>query len=567
MTTAADGGGAPVSHGARLWRPRFDGWTLGALILALLVAAPLIAVGWLALFPRENIWPHLIATALPRYLGNTLTLMALVGLGTAAIGAGAAWLVTMKRFPLRAVFDWALLAPLAVPAYIGAYALVELLEYAGPVQTAMREAFGWRNARDYWFPEIRSIWSAAFVLTLSLYPYVYLLARSAFREQSVCALEVSRSLGAGPWSCFFRVALPLARPAVAAGAAIAMMETLNDFGAVDYFAVPTLTAGVFAIWMESSNVGGAAQISSVMLLFVLALVGLERAGRRGRRYHNMSRRYRPIMREEMSPFWRWIAFIGCALPLTLGFLVPVGVIGWRALGHLEQWLEPDFWAALINTAWLAGLAAAIAAGAGLFLVYGARSSRSPLPRRLGQAATIGYAAPGAVLAVGVIVPAAALDRMIASAANDWFGLATGLILTGSAAGLIYAYVARFSAIAYGAIDSAFGRVTPSMEMAARTLGETKGGALRRVHLPIIKGSVLTAALLIFVDAAKELPATLILRPFDFDTLATRVYTYASLEQLEQAAPAALAIMLVGLVPVAILIRTLGAYRPGVGRHH
>ena len=281
----------------------------------------------------------------------------------------------------------------------------------------------------------------------------------------------------------------------------------------------------------------------------------------------MSRRYRPIIREEMSPFWRWAAFVACAIPVTLGFLLPVGVILNRSLGHLDQWFEPGFWAALANTAWLAGLAAVIAAGAGLFLVYGARSSRSSLPRRLGQAATIGYAAPGAVLAVGVIVPAAALDRAISDAASGWFGLTTGLILTGSAAGLIYAYVTRFSAIAYGAIDSAFGRVTPSMEMAARTLGESKGGALKRVHLPIIKGSVLTATLLIFVDAAKELPATLILRPFDFDTLATRVYTYASLEQLEQAAPAALAIVLVGLLPVAVLIRTWGGYRPGEGRVH
>lgn len=567
MSAADETAKSPVGHGARLWRPQFDIWTAGALIIALLVAAPLIAVGWIALFPRENIWPHLIATALPRYLGNTLILMALVGLGSAMIGTGAAWLVTMKRFPLRGLFDWALLAPLAVPAYIGAYSLVELLEYAGPVQTGLREIFGWRDARDYWFPEIRSIWSAAFVLTLSLYPYVFLMARSAFREQSVCALEVSRSLGSGPWSCFFRVALPLARPAVVVGAAIAMMETLNDFGAVDYFAVPTLTAGVFAIWMESSNVGGAAQISSVMLLFVLALIGLERAARRGRRYHNMSRRYRPIVREEMSLFWRWAAFVGCAIPLSLGFIAPVGVILWRAIGHLDQWLEPAFWGALANTAWLAGVAAMIAAGSGLFLVYGARSSRSALPRRLGQAATIGYAAPGAVLAVGVIVPAAALDRVISGAMSDWFGVATGLILTGSAAAVIYAYVARFSAIAYGAIDGAFGRVTPSMEMAARTLGESKGGALRRVHLPIIKGSVLTAALLIFVDASKELPATLILRPFDFDTLATRVYTYASLEQLEQAAPAALAIILVGLAPVAILIRTVGSYRPGVGQDH
>ncbi len=556
MSVADRGFRAPV-------RLRLDGWTALSLGIALVIAAPLIAVGWMALYPTENVWGHLAATVLPRYVGNSLALMAMVGVGTAAIGAGTAWLVTMKEFPGRKVFDWALLAPLAMPAYIGAYALVDMLEYAGPVQTALRDLFGWQSARDYWFPEIRSIWSAGFVLTLTLYPYVYLLARAAFREQSICALEVSRSLGCGPWSSFFRVALPLARPAVFAGAAIAMMETLNDFGAVDYFAVQTLTTGVFSIWLESQNAGGAAQIACVMLAFVFAILGLEAASRHGRRYHNMSRRYRPIHGETLTPFWRWAAFAACLAPLALGFLAPVGVIASHAFGHLGQWAAPGFWAALWNTAWLAAAAAGIASGAGLLLVYGARASRHSAPRYIAKIASIGYAAPGAVLAVGVLIPFAALDLWMADLIEAAFAVDVGLMITGSAAAIIFAYVARFSAIAYGAIDGAFGRVTPSMEMAARTLGENRAGALRRVHLPIIRGSVLTAAILIFVDGAKELPATLILRPFNFDTLATHVYTHASLENLAEAAPAALAIVAVGLTPVIVLARTLRESRPGL----
>lgn len=271
-----------------------DRWTIGALLIAALILAPLVAVCWIALFPTENIWPHLIATALPGYVYHTVMLMLMTGIGAAMIGAGAAWLVVMTEFPGRRSFEWMLLAPLAVPAYIGAYALVDFLEYAGPVQVTLREFFGWRDSRDYWFPEIRTIWSAGFVLTMSLYPYVYLLARAAFREQSVCALEVSRSLGCGPWKTFFRVGIPLARPAIVAGVAIVAMETLNDFGAVDFFAVRTLTAGVFSVWLEGANSGGAAQISCVILLFVLVVLGLESAGRHGKRYHSMSRRYRPI---------------------------------------------------------------------------------------------------------------------------------------------------------------------------------------------------------------------------------------------------------------------------------
>ena len=550
-----------TAHMSKSWT-RPDLWTVGALLLALLLLMPVIAVAGMALFPAENIWPHLVANALPVYLANTLTLMVTVGLMAAIIGTGTAWLVTMTDFPGRRWLEWALLAPLALPAYIGAYALVDLLEYAGPVQTAMRSLFGWQNSRDYWFPEIRSMGSAALVLSLTLYPYVYLMARAAFREQSVCALEVGRALGCGPWGVFWRVGLPLARPAVVIGTAIVAMETMADFGTVEYFAVQTLTTGIFTVWLEAHNAGGAAQIALVMLGFVMLLLALERVGRRGKRFHHMSRRYRPITRARLRRGAGWIVFALCLLPVLLGFLVPTATIAWHAFGHLEQWADPAFWRAAMHTAGLAGSAAAVACLIGLFMVYGARSSSLSLPRWLAQATALGYAAPGAVIAVGVLVPLGAFDNWLADTVEASTGYDIGLLLTGSAAAVVFAYVVRFVVIAQGAIDGALGRITPSMELAARTLGSGRGSVLARIHVPMIRGSVLTAALLIFVDSVKELPATLILRPFNFETLATTVYNAASLEQLAEAGPAALATIAIGLLPVAILARTMRTTRPG-----
>jgi len=542
------------------WRP--DVWTVGALALGALLLLPVAAVVWIALFPTENIWPHLLAHQLPVYLGSTLGLMGLVCLGAAMIGTGAAWLVTMTDFPGRRWLEWLLLAPLAMPAYIAAYALVDFLEYAGPVQTGLRSIFGWQTARDYWFPEIRSLGSAAFVLTLCFYPYVYLLARAAFREQSVCALEVGRALGCGPWGVFLRIGLPLARPSVVAGTAIVAMETMADFGAVDYFAVQTLTRGIFSIWLDTNNAGGAAQIAVVMLGFIFALLALERYARHGRRFHHMSRRYRPIERARPRPLIAWTITALCALPVVLGFVLPTAIVASHALDEMGRWAERDFVEALLNTGGLALGTAGVACLLGLLLVYGARSSRMALPRWVAQASALGYAAPGAVIAVGVLIPLGAFDNWLADGILALTGTDIGLVLTGSVAALIYAYTVRFAVIANGAIDGALGRVTPAMELAARTLGASRRRVLAHIHVPMIQGSVLTAALLIFVDAAKELPATLILRPFNFETLATTVYNAASREQLAEAGPAALAIVLVGLAPVAILARTLNRARPG-----
>lgn len=540
---------------AASWLRWPDLWSAGAVVIALMVLAPILTVIWLALTPTENIWTHLINTTLPRYVSNTLILMVTVAGLSAAMGTGAAWLVTMYRFPGRAWLQWALFLPLAIPAYIGAYALVDFLEYAGPVQKGLRALFGWSSARDYWFPEIRSLGAAIIVLSGALYPYVYLLVRAAFREQSGSVYETAQVLGAGPLARFFRIGVPLARPAIAAGAAIVMMETVADFGTVDYFAVQTLTTGIFTVWLEHGNVGGAAEIACVILGLVLLLVTLEKLSRRRAKAFGGARSTRPITAMPLSPLAAWLASFLCFLPFFFGFLLPVGVILDHALSSSAPWIDPGLIRAMLNTVVVGGTAAVATVLAALFLVYGVRLSGHALPRLLMPATTIGYAAPGAVLALGVLVPLAALDHKLADTVLAITGYDPGLMLTGTIVALVFAYSVRFFAIAQGAADGAMGRISPSLPQAARSLGRTASGTLTAVYLPLIRGSVSTALLLVFVDCVKELPATLLLRPFNYDTLATRVFDRASLENLADASPAALLICLVGIVAVAVVART------------
>lgn len=536
-------------------RLRVGPWSAAAVLIAAAVLMPIVAVLGLAFAPKENIWPHLLSTTLPRYMTNTVVLMASVGALSAAVGAGAAWLVTMYRFPLSRWLEWMLLLPLAIPAYVGAYALVDFLEYAGPVQSALRDLFGWTSARDYWFPEIRSRLGAVLVLSGALYPYVYILTRAALREQSGAVYEVARALGCGAWGRFWRVGLPLSRPAIAAGAAIAMMETVADFGVVEYFAVQTLTTGVFSVWLESSNAGGAAQIALVILGIILLLVIMEKLSRRKMRFFNAARSSRAIAQIELGGLAGWAAALACAVPFLGGFVLPAGVLLSHALDANAPWSAPELLEALGSTVFVAGCAAVVTLAAALVLVYGVRLSRSTLPRKLMPVTTIGYAAPGAVLAVGMLIPMAWADNALADFIENLTGHDIGLLMTGSAVAVIYAYAVRFFAIAQGAVDNAMGQVSPSLPMAARSLGRSARGTLTSVYLPLIKGSAGTALLLVFVDCVKELPATLLLRPFGFDTLATRVYEKASLENLSGAAPAALLVSGVGLLAVIALIRT------------
>jgi iron(III) transport system permease protein len=537
--------------------PRLDLWTIGAGLIAALVLAPVISVIWIAFHPTENIWPHLTATVLPRYLTTTLGLMGGVAVLTAAVGTGAAWIVTVYDFAGRRWLSLALAFPLAIPAYVGAYALVDVLDYAGPLQGAMRSAFGWASARDYWFPETRSLWAAILVLSAALYPYVYILARAAFAEQSGATYEVARALGQGPWGVFRRVGLPLARPAIAAGVALALMETVADYGTVHHFGVQTLTTGIFTTWLDGGNAGGAAQIAGVILTLIFVLVALERVSRRGARFHTAARAQRPVERQPLTRLPAALAFAACAAPVLAGFVLPVAVMLWYGLASPAEWLAPGLLLALWNTLLVAGLAALATVAAAVFLVYGVRLAGRGVARLVLPLTTLGYATPGAVLAVGLLFPLAAVDHRLADGILALTGHDPGLMITGTAFALGLAYLVRFFGIAQGAVDGAFGRVPPSLPMAARMLGRSAGGALTAIYLPLMRRSVLVALLVVFVDCVKELPATLLLRPFNYNTLATRVFELASLERLSEAAPAALLVMAVGLVAVAVVAKGEG----------
>ncbi|MGR3291146.1 MAG: ABC transporter permease [Paracoccaceae bacterium] len=538
-------------------RRHFDRWSVGAGVIALLVVMPVVAVFWIALTPNENIWPHLISTTLPRYLKNTAILVAAVGALAAVTGTVTAWMVTMYRFPGSRLLCWLLLLPLAIPAYVGAYALVDFLEYAGPVQTTLRETFGWQSARDYSFPEIRSRGAAVIVLSSALFPYVFLMVRAALREQSAETYEVARALGAGPFARFWRLGLPLARPAIAAGSAIVMMETVSDFGTVSYFSVQTLTTGIFSTWLEAGDRSGAAQIASIILIVAFILVAFEKRSRGKSRFYHLSRQHRPVQALPLSGWRGWLTTGLCFLPFAIGFVLPVGVMVSHALTSVTQWLDPGLIRALFNTVFVAGSAAILTVMGAIFMVFGVRLTGRRLPALLLPFTAIGYAAPGAVLAVGILIPLSRVDHTIADIVDAISGHNIGLLMTGSAFAVIFAYCIRFFAIAQGAADAAFGRISPSLPMASRSLGKTAGGTLMSVYAPLIKGSVGTALLLVFVDCVKELPATLLLRPFNFNTLSTRVYEKASLEQIGEASPAALLVIGVGLMAVLLLARNQG----------
>ncbi|PTX53530.1 iron(III) transport system permease protein [Gemmobacter caeni] len=534
-----------------------DVWTLAAVVIGVVVLAPVLSVVWIAFHPTENIWPHLMATVMPRYLATTGRMMLGVGLLTAAVGTGAAWLVTMYRFPGARFFDRALLLPLAIPAYVGAYALVDFFDYSGAFQVGLRSLMGWHSARDYWFPTVRSEGAAIVVLSAALYPYVFLLARAAFREQSGGCYEVARALGSGPWSVFFRVGLPLARPAIAAGVALALMETVADYGTATHFGVQTLTTGLFSTWLTTGNAGGAAQIAGVSLTVIVLLLGLERWSRRNARFHGSARQARPVEPQPIRGPQRWLATVACALPFAMGFVLPVAVMTGHAIRKPEAWVSPGLGRALVNTLITGGLAALLTVGAALIMVYGLRLRGRGLPRWILPITALGYAAPGAVLALGLLIPLAALDHWMADTLAATTGWDPGLLLTGTAAALVLAYALRFFGIAQGAVDAAFGRVSPNLPLAARALGRSPARVLRDVYLPLMRSSVATALLVVFVDCVKELPATLLLRPFNYNTLATRVFELASLERLGEAAPAALLVMGVGLIAVLLVARNEG----------
>ena len=535
-------------------------WMISALLTTAIVALPVLSVLFIALFPEENIWPHLINTTLPRYLTTTLQLMLGVGVLTLVLGLATAWAVTMCEFPGRKFFEWALLLPFAIPAYVIAYVYTSLLDYAGPVQSALRDWFGWANATDYWFPQIRTLEGAILMIGLVLYPYVYLLARAAFMEQSPSLFSVSRSLGHSALSTFFRVVLPIARPAIAVGLSLVLMETLNDFGTVDFFAVQTLTRGLFDTWMNLGNLGGAAQIATTMLIFVVILVTLERYSRRRQQQYAARDNRDPIHRFTMSFPRQLICVATCAVPFIFGFLIPAATLGYYAWDYFDVSWTPDFIENTFNSLFLSSAAALTTLLIGVTLAYSRRLHDTRGMQILMRLSSLGYAMPGAVLAVGVIVPLAGFDNWLDGLMRDYFGFSTGLLLSGSAFALVFAYTVRFLAVSAGSVESALQKVTPSMDMASRSLGHTPGNTLLKVHLPMLRGTLVTAALVVFVDCMKELPATLILRPFNFDTLATYVYQFASDEMLQHSALPALIIVVAGIIPILLMNRSISKSR-------
>ncbi|MEC8937388.1 MAG: iron ABC transporter permease [Pseudomonadota bacterium] len=536
-------------------------WSIALFLVALIVALPILVVLGHIVMPTEGVWQHLASTVLPRYLSNTFWLVLWVGLGTLVIGTGTAWLVVMCRFPGKRLFEWALLLPLALPTYVIAYAYTDFLQVAGPLQSLLREWFHWQVG-DYYFPNVRSLGGAATLITFVLYPYVYLLARASFLEQSVCVLDVGRTLGRGPWRLFASVALPLARPALVGGVSLVLMETLNEFGAVQFFGVDTFTTGIYRTWFGLGEPIAAAQLAACLLTFVIAFVLLERWSRGKRRYFHTTNRYQQLPEYRLHGWHAVGATLACLLPITVGFLLPSGILLEMAMTTGDSLFGTRFIGFAMNSLSLATVAALIAVGLAVLLSYGVRLHNSPSARLFTRIAAMGYAIPGSVVAVGILIPFAWLDNALNTWLHTHYDKIIGLVFSGTAFILIYAYVVRFLAVSFNAVEASLGKVTPSMDAASRTLGQTAGGTLRRIHTPLMRSSLLAAGILVFVDVMKELPATIILRPFNFDTLAVRAHSLASDERLAEASTASLTIVVVGILPVILLSLAMRRARPG-----
>lgn len=526
-------------------------------VLGLLVALPLVGLSASLFAPGAGAsWAHLLEAGLPGYAGTSCVLVALVAVGTAVVGAGTAWLTTAYRFPGSRILSWLLVLPLAVPSYVIAYAYTDLLQFSGPVQSWIRDMWGLR-ARDYWFPDIRSLGGAAIVFTLVLAPYVYLPVRAAFADLPAHLGEAARLAGVRPLRVFLKVELPLAWPALAAGLTLVVMETLADFGAVSYFAVDTLTAGIYKAWLGLGDRTAAAQLALVLLGVVALLVVLERTVRGARRF-SVRGAAAPRRARELQGWRSGLASVVCALPVVLGFVLPVAVLARLAWSDAEVHAWSRFAAMVAASLQVSAATAAIIVAVALALVYAVRVTRSPWVGGVGRLASFGYAVPGAVLAIGILVPLARFDNALAAWVGAQFGVNPGLLLTGSVAALVYAYVVRFLAVGLNNVESGFARITPHMDEAARSLGCGPWSLLCRVHVPLLARSLAVAALLVFVDALKELPATLALRPFNFDTLATQAYNFAKDERLGEAALPSLVIVGVALLPVLVTTRALAA---------
>lgn len=549
-----------MRRGGEIWRAD-RALAVLALAVGTLCLLPVVAVAVGALAGSFATTAHLAETRLPEFAANTALLVALVAAGTAAVGTGAAWLVTMTRFPGARLFELLLALPLAFPAYVLAYAYTTLLDHPGPVQKTLRAVTGW-GANDYWFPDVRSLPGAAAMLVLVLYPYVYLLARAAFLNQSATAWLAARALGQTPWQAFWRVSLPMARPAIAGGALLAVMETLADVGTVAHFGVPTLATGIYQSWFSMGDRAAAAQLAFLLLTLALLVAMLERASRRGAAFHNAGRRHERAVPARLRGAAAAGAMVACGLPVLFGFLLPVAVLVDMAVGSGQDVLSPRYQRAVVSSLTLAGSAAILTVAAAITLRLTARLDPSRLSRAAVEVGRLGYAVPGGVIALGLLIPFAAFDNAVDTWMRATFGISTGLLVTGSVALLLVAYMVRFAAVALNALDGGLASVPGQIDLVARTLGARPGRTITRVMLPVIAPSALTAMLIVFVDVMKELPATLVLRPFDVDTLAVHAFQLARDERLDGAAVPSLMIMAIGLLPVLLLMRQIVRARIG-----
>ncbi|WP_404944074.1 ABC transporter permease [Rhizobium rhizogenes] len=532
--------------------------TIAAMLLSALVAMPLIAIFVIALTGGINGWQHLIVNVLPRSGAQTLLLLVMTGAFTTITGVTTAWLVTMFDFPFRRLLSFALVLPLAIPSYLAAYAFGEFLDFAGPVQSGLRALFGYQTIRDYWFPDIRSLGGAVLVLGSVLYPYIYLSTRAAFGLQGRFAADAARTLGVGPLRLFLSVQLPMARPAIIIGLALVMMETLNDIGAVEYLGVHTLTFTIYETWLNRGNLAGATQIAACLVLIVGALIVIERRARRRQRFAagKATAMHQRSARVELSPARGWLATLVCALPFLSGFAIPVLVLGSYALKRLNGLADPKLLKALLHSLEVSLPVAVITLFGGFLLAYAQRERPSWPTRFAVRVGSLGYGIPGTVLAIGVLLPLAGLDNAVDGIMRSHLGISTGLLLSGTAFAIIYAHSVRFMTLAEGTVDAGFQKLSPHLDMASRTLGRTRLQTLVGVLLPNIRPAAITASLLVFIESLKELPATIMLRPFNFNTLSTMVYESASRSRVQDAALPALVIIAAGLVPVILVSHSL-----------
>lgn len=554
----------PAAFGRRVFgsAPR---WSIAVLAIAtLVVGAPFLSLAATALTGERAILLRLISDVLPTALAETGLLLAGVALLSGAIGVGTAWLVTAHRFPGSTWLAWLLPLPLAVPTYITAYVYVELFDAAGPVQTALREAMGWRSRGEYWFPEIRSLPGCILVMSVVLYPYVYISARAMFLTQSAPMMEVARTLGAGRLELFRTVALPLARPALAVGLSLALLEALNDLGASEYLGVRTLTVSVYTTWLNRGSLAGAAQLACAMLAIIAVLLWLERRGRKDRRYAQTTRRNQ-IVAPVRLPHWAGgLSAIACVLPIALGFALPAAfLLDQTVFRGLARRLDAAFLSQALTTLWLAGTATLTILLLAVVMTTATRLARHGVTNAMAFLTSLGYAAPGTVLALGLLGPLALFDRGLNVAWRVATGERLGLVLMGSAGAILVAYTVRFLPIGTGSLMAGLERLSPNLDDAARTLGAKPRDVVLRIQAPLLRPALASAALLVFVDCLKELPATLLLRPLNTETLATVVYGHASRGSFEDGAVAALVIIAAGLVPVHLLTRRAEGGRRGL----